>query len=253
MAKLLNTSATNFVLENLISKARKHVVLISPYLKLNKRIKKLIEDAILQGVSFHIVYGKQELHENEKSWLLSSTKIKLLFCDDLHAKCYLNESYCIVSSMNLYEFSQVNNYEMSILLSKKDDKDAYTDSVKEAERLIRIGREQYQIPTLQPVDLTTSENKQPLYMPTVTQTLLTPTQPLTDEEKISTNLLATKYKTNAQRLLTSLRASGFISTENGRDELTEKSMDIGAEFHENSSGHYFLWPADLNLHTMLSN
>ena len=250
MAKLLNTSATNFVLENLISKARKHVVLISPYLKLNKRIKKLIEDAILQGVSFHIIYGKQELHDSEKSWLLNSTKIKLLFCDDLHAKCYLNESYCIVSSMNLYEFSQVHNYEMSILLSKKDDKEAYIDSVKEVERLIRISREQHQVPTLKRTDSPETEKQ---YMTITTQSLLQSRQDLTDEEKISTNLLATKYKTNAQRLLTSLRASGFISTENGRDELTEKSMGIGAEFHENSCGHYFLWPADLNLHTMLSN
>ncbi|WP_271272843.1 phospholipase D-like domain-containing protein [Aliamphritea hakodatensis] len=250
MAKLLNTSATNFVLENLISKARKHVVLISPYLKLNKRIKKLIEDAILRGVSFHIVYGKQELHADEKSWLLSSTKIKLFFCDDLHAKCYLNEAYSIISSMNLYEFSQVHNYEMSILLSKKDDNDAYTDSVKEAERLIRMGQEQYQIPVL-------TETESPAYPLTHQQSVVVKHvgRAIKQEEngKISTNLLASKYKTNAQRLLVSLRASGFISTENGRDELTEKSMDIGAEFHESSAGHYFLWPADLNLHTMLSN
>ncbi len=249
MAKLLNTSATNFVLENLISKARKHVVLISPYLKLNKRIKKLIEDAILRGVSFHIIYGKQELHDSEKNWLLSSTKIKLFFCDDLHAKCYLNEAYSIISSMNLYEFSQINNYEMSILLSKKDDKDAYVDSVKEAERLIRMSREQLQTPTLQrtlPKEVT---------FPLLSETMA-PRQSVNQQpgiNKITTNHLASKYKTNAQRLLVSLRASGFISTENGRDKLTEKSMDIGAEFHENSTGHYFLWPADLNLHTMLSN
>lgn len=243
MAKLLNTSATNFVLENLISKARKHVVLISPYLKLNKRVKKLIEDAILRGVSFHIVYGKQELQADEKSWLLSSTRIKLFFCDDLHAKCYLNEAYSIISSMNLYEFSQVNNYEMSILLSKKDDKDAYVDSVKEAERLIRMGQEQFQIPVL-------TETESPAYSFTEQAG---PAVKLEDNGKICTNLLASKYKTNAQRLLVSLRASGFISTENGRDELTEKSVDIGAEFHESSAGQYFLWPADLNLHTMLSN
>ena len=47
--------------------------------------------------------------------------VRISFCKNLHAKCYLNEESCIVSSLNLYEFSQVNNNEMGILISKDED------------------------------------------------------------------------------------------------------------------------------------
>ena len=47
MSKFLNTSATNFYLEKLIKNARERLILISPFLKLNDRIKELLEDKIV--------------------------------------------------------------------------------------------------------------------------------------------------------------------------------------------------------------
>lgn len=44
MSKFLNTSATNFYLEELIKNAKERLILISPFLKLNDRIKELLED-----------------------------------------------------------------------------------------------------------------------------------------------------------------------------------------------------------------
>ena len=44
MAKFLNTSGTNFFLEELIKNAKERLILISPYLRLNDRIKELLED-----------------------------------------------------------------------------------------------------------------------------------------------------------------------------------------------------------------
>ena len=42
MAKFLNTSATNYFLEELIKDAKERLILISPFLKLNDRIKELL-------------------------------------------------------------------------------------------------------------------------------------------------------------------------------------------------------------------
>ncbi len=56
-------------------------------------------------------------------------------------KCYLNESKCIITSMNLYEFSQINNNEMGIYLDKQDDQAAYKDAYEEVQRIIRISEE----------------------------------------------------------------------------------------------------------------
>ena len=44
-----------------------------------------------------------------------SDHVHLYFSKNLHAKCYLNEKKMIITSMNLYEFSQVNNREMAFL------------------------------------------------------------------------------------------------------------------------------------------
>ena len=44
MAKFLNTSGTTYYLEELIKNAQERLYLISPYLKLNDRVKELLED-----------------------------------------------------------------------------------------------------------------------------------------------------------------------------------------------------------------
>src|SRR3546814_11177673 len=116
MAKFLNTSATNYFLEELIKDAKDRLILISPYLKINDRVKELLADKNRLKIDVRMVYGKSELQPLEISWLREQTYIRTSFCKNLHAKCYLNEELCIVTSLNLYEFSQVNNNEMGILI-----------------------------------------------------------------------------------------------------------------------------------------
>ena len=116
MAKFLNTSGTNFFLEELIKNAKERLILISPYLRLNDRIKELLEDKDRLKIDIRIVYGKSDLHPDEIKWMQKLDYVRLSFCKNLHAKCYLNEGECIISSLNLYEFSQVNNNEIVILV-----------------------------------------------------------------------------------------------------------------------------------------
>lgn len=65
MAKFLNTSATNYFLEELIKTAKDRLILISPFLKLNDRIKELLEDKNRLKIDVRIVYGKNELQPEE--------------------------------------------------------------------------------------------------------------------------------------------------------------------------------------------
>ena len=48
---------------------------------------------------------------------------------------------CIIASLNLYEFSQVNNNEMGVLILRSDDGELYRDAYAEAQRIIRISEE----------------------------------------------------------------------------------------------------------------
>ena len=141
MAKFLNASATNYFLEELIKDAKDRLVLVSPFLKLNDRMKELLSDKNRLKIDVRIVYGKSELQPQEIDWLRGLTYIRTSFCKNLHAKCYLNEELCIITSLNLYEFSQVNNNEMGILIRRSEDAALYKDAYEEAQRIIRISDE----------------------------------------------------------------------------------------------------------------
>lgn len=141
MAKFLNTSATNYFLEEMIKEASDRLILISPFLKLNDRMKELLADKNRLKIDVRIVYGKSELQPQEIEWLRGLTYIRTSFCKNLHAKCYMNENMCIVTSLNLYEFSQVNNNEMGILIQRAEDGQLYKDAYEESQRIIRISDE----------------------------------------------------------------------------------------------------------------
>lgn len=141
MAKFLDTTGVSYHLQQLINKANEKLVIISPYLKINDRIKQSLEDKNRMKIDIRVVYGKNDLQPEENNWLKSMTSIRSSFCKDLHAKCYLNENEAILTSMNLYEFSQVNNNEMGIHVEKIADPELYKDIYEEAQRLIRISDE----------------------------------------------------------------------------------------------------------------
>ncbi len=141
MAKFLDTTGVSYHLQQLINRASERLVLISPYLKINERIKQSLEDKNRMKIDIRVVYGKNELQPDENNWLKSMQSIRSSFCKDLHAKCYLNEKEAIITSMNLYEFSQVNNNEMGIYIDKEKDSELYKDIYDEAQRLIRISDE----------------------------------------------------------------------------------------------------------------
>ncbi len=74
MAKFLNTSGTNFFLEELIKNAKERLILISPYLRLNDRIKELLEDKDRLKIDIRIVYGKAIYIQTKlngcKNWIM---------------------------------------------------------------------------------------------------------------------------------------------------------------------------------------
>ncbi len=141
MAQFLNTSGTNYHLEELIKNASERLILITPYLQINDRIKELLIYKNSQAVDIHIIYGKNKQQLSKIIWLKDLKNIKTSFCNNLHAKCYFNETECIISSMNLYTFSQVNNNEMSIWFSKISDEKLYLDTLQEIERLVSISEQ----------------------------------------------------------------------------------------------------------------
>lgn len=229
MAKFLNTSGTNFFLEELIKNAKERLILISPYLRLNDRIKELLEDKDRLKIDIRIVYGKSDLHPDEIKWMQKLDYVRVSFCKNLHAKCYINESECIISSLNLYEFSQINNNEMGILVRKYEDNEVFKDAYEEAQRIIRISDE---------VRITLDEVKAEA----------SPVLEMKESEeeiiftKLTTAKLAAKVGIKTPDLLEKLVNKGYLNlTENGKHFLTDSGKAIGGEFRTGQYGIYFLW------------
>ena len=125
MAEFLTTADVNARLEKIVENAKKELILISPYLRVHDRLKRSIEDRSRSGVKVRIVYREEKQKHEVSAWLESLTHVGTSFCKDLHAKCYLNEREALLTSMNLYEFSQQNNYEMGILVSHRSEQTLY--------------------------------------------------------------------------------------------------------------------------------
>ena len=230
MAKFLNTSATNFFLEELIKNAKERLILISPYLRLNDRIKELLEDKDRLKIDIRIVYGKSDLHPDEIKWMQKLDYVRLSFCKNLHAKCYINESECIISSLNLYEFSQVNNNEMGILVRKYEDNDVFKEAYEEAQRIIRISDE-----VRITLDEIKTEQKEPEAQTTETET------EKAKFTKLTTAKLATKIGIKTPDLLEKLVNKGYLKLENEKHYLTDSGKAAGGEFRTGQYGMYFLW------------
>lgn len=224
MAKFLNTSATSYFLEELIKSAKDRLILISPFLKLNDRIKELLEDKNRLKIDVRIIYGKNELQNNEINWLNKLTYIRTSFCKNLHAKCYLNEENCIITSLNLYEFSQVNNNEMGVAISKENDMELYQNTYEEAQRIIRISDE-VRI-SLENINSDSKENS--------------------EERKLTTSNLAKKLGKKTEKLTEELISKGYLIIENEKEKLTEKGSQFGESKH-GRFGDYFLWEQDFTI------
>lgn len=228
MAKFLNTSATNFFLEELIKNAKERLILISPYLRLTDRIKELLEDKNRLKIDIRIVYGKSDLHPDEIKWMQKLDYIRLSFCKNLHAKCYINESECIISSLNLYEFSQVNNNEMGILVRKYEDNDVFKEAYEEAQRIIRISDE---------VRITLDEVKNEVKSEDIAIE-----EETSHFSKLTTSKLALKNKIKTNDLLDKFTEKGYLMlNENGKHFITDLGKSIGGEFKSSQYGGYFLW------------
>ena len=133
MAEFYTTTGISHHLEEIIKNAEERLWLISPYLKVNNRLKELLEDK-KPSVDVRVIYGKSELQPEEMKWLEGLTQIKTSFRRNLHAKCYLNEDQALLTSMNLYEFSEKNNDEMGVLVSR--DEVLYRKIFEESKRLV---------------------------------------------------------------------------------------------------------------------
>jgi hypothetical protein len=140
MAQFLTTHGTAFHIENIIAQAKRRLVLVTPYLRLSRTFYERLRDAGGRGVRITLAYGKSELSAADQQALRELRGLSLYYSQNLHAKCYLNEDQMVITSMNLYEFSEKNNREMGVLVTSAEE--VYAGAVAEVQSILAAAEPQ---------------------------------------------------------------------------------------------------------------
>lgn len=136
MPKLITTKGAAHYIEQIIKKANNSIILVTPYLRLDTNFIERLRDADKSGVQIILVYGKDKLADDQMKTLQSFENLEIFFYQNLHAKCYFNENSMVITSMNLYEFSEKNNRELGIYLERFEDKDIYEEAINEIKSVV---------------------------------------------------------------------------------------------------------------------
>lgn len=122
MAKFLTGNDLYSEIGKLIENADEQIILISPYIKLHDNYASIIRSKKNNPkVKITIVFGKNEkdlsksLKQEDFNFFKEFPNIEIRYEKRLHAKYYSNESSAILTSMNLYDYSQDHNIEAGIL------------------------------------------------------------------------------------------------------------------------------------------
>lgn len=122
MAKFLTGNKLNSEVEAILENAYGQLILISPYIKLHDRyISVLKSKKDVPEMEIIVVFGKNEddvsksIKIDDIRFFIEFPNIEIRHERRLHAKYYANESSALITSMNLYSFSQDNNIEAGIL------------------------------------------------------------------------------------------------------------------------------------------
>src|ERR1700752_1354521 len=132
MAKFLTTKQISSCLEEMIQEADKVLYIVSPYLKLSKDFQELINSRNKNEKKTIFIYGKYELTPEQLKFLTGLRHVYLKFHENLHAKCYVNDTKLILTSLNFYEYSMIHNKEMGVLYDNTitEDQEIYTKALE---------------------------------------------------------------------------------------------------------------------------
>ena len=126
MATFLTGNELNATLESIFESATEYLILISPYIKLHERYSSALkEKRDNPGLKMTIVFGKNEddlsrsMKVEDFNFFKEFPNIEIRYEKRLHAKYYASQDAAILTSMNLYNYSQDNNIEAGVLTVRK--------------------------------------------------------------------------------------------------------------------------------------
>ena len=135
--QFLTTKQISGEVERVIREAQKFVVLISPYFQISDTYLERLREAGSRNVKTHIVFRKDQINKINDDAFSTCSNLSLYYFENLHSKCYLNESSAVLTSMNLYDYSERNNREMGISFYRNQYEKLYNEISDECNSIIK--------------------------------------------------------------------------------------------------------------------
>ena len=137
MAKILDATGSITSIDSIILEAKKYIILVSPFWNCPKNVILSLLGALKNGVQVVIFCRPKQGKDKEKtlpipreSWEYfrrfeknGQFVVKSDGLETLHSKLYMNESKCLITSLNMYNYSVEKNIELGIELSWSDEHD----------------------------------------------------------------------------------------------------------------------------------
>jgi len=243
MAKFITTKQITSELEDLIKKADERLYIVSPYLKLSKDFRDLLTYRNTNRKDTKIIFGKQELNPEQMTFFQGLRFVYLFFSEDLHAKCYINDTKMIITSMNFYDFSMMNNKEMGILIDKTvtEDDQVYNDAWSEIDFIEK---------TSKPFDFVSKPITTVSQAPSIKEVKIEPRAEIVAPQKansfdgkyFSATALSKEIGVSSKDLIYKIEKLKWIEKKNDEWVLTSLGKSKGAQMKKGQYGEYVAYP-----------
>lgn len=162
MSKFITGKDLENAVYDIIWEAKEKLLIVSPYIKLDDYFKEKLFAKHKNNPDLHIiiVFGKNEgnvkksMNKQDFDYFKEFLNISIIHVPNLHGKYYGNEKKGVITSINLYDYSFINNIEFGVFseqnllnkISNGTDIDAWNQCLEIAEtnEVVFIKRPVYQ-------------------------------------------------------------------------------------------------------------
>jgi phosphatidylserine/phosphatidylglycerophosphate/cardiolipin synthase-like enzyme len=128
--EVLDTSKLNDEIVRMFQNDKK-LIIISPFISISEDLIKILSSS--DGIIYLFCRENDKIN-NLKQKLKN---VRFYFNNNLHAKIYSSENNTIITSLNLYEYSQINNYEIGLMFNNNDFSELYNQLKSELKILFK--------------------------------------------------------------------------------------------------------------------
>ena len=139
MVQYLNTQGAYSEIENIVNRAEHKLVIMSPYIQINRSLlQKIFHASEHRSIDVSLICRVNDIKPEEIAAMNRINRLEIFDLPNLHANCIYNEKTLIMTSLNLFDYSQINNRDMGAMLTADKDPGAFISAVRETEYMMQL-------------------------------------------------------------------------------------------------------------------